>query len=199
MLPGSCAINPPTPHPLNTCPLNMTVAQLSLPFFKTKTMFPGMTCSSSGVSGTNPNNTRWALPSRALRDGGGEKRRDRHKIRDPIHHLAWTTSAPLMLWVSNYGPGAGSLTPISNCPGDREQGVARLMAERTLHVNVLRNHTCSGTRAKKKKPNITQHLMTPCNPCPPFPSEEEGSQLCLASGRVWAGPDQMPGCKGASR
>ena len=50
--------------------------------------------------------------------------------------------------------------------------------ERTLHVNVLRNHTCSGTRAKKK-PNITQHSMTPCNPCPPFPSEEEGSQLCL--------------------
>lgn len=80
VLPGSCAINPPTPHPLNTCPLNMTVAQLSLPFFKTKTMFPGMTCSSSGVSGTNPNNTRWASPSRALRDEGGEKRRGRHKI-----------------------------------------------------------------------------------------------------------------------
>lgn len=46
VLPGSCAINPTHPHPLNTCPLNMTVAQLSLPFFKTKTMFPGMTCSS---------------------------------------------------------------------------------------------------------------------------------------------------------
>jgi hypothetical protein len=46
------------PSPLNTCPLNMTVAQLSLPFFNTKTMFPGMTWSSSGVSGVNPNSTR---------------------------------------------------------------------------------------------------------------------------------------------
>jgi hypothetical protein len=58
--------HPTPPHP-HTCPLNMTVAQLSLPFFKTKTMFPGMTCSSSGVSGTKPNNTRCASPSRALR------------------------------------------------------------------------------------------------------------------------------------
>lgn len=56
------------PHDLpNTCPLNMTVAQLSLPFFKTKTMFPGMTCSSSGVSGTKPNSTRCASPSKALK------------------------------------------------------------------------------------------------------------------------------------
>lgn len=48
----------PLPDPLHTCPLNMTVAQLSLPFFRTKTMFPGMTWSSSCVSGTNPNSTR---------------------------------------------------------------------------------------------------------------------------------------------
>lgn len=61
---GTLSTSPDPPH---TCPLNMTVAQLSLPFFKTKTMFPGMTWSSSGVSGTKPNNTRWASPSRALR------------------------------------------------------------------------------------------------------------------------------------
>lgn len=57
LLPGSHAPQPP-PGLLPTCPLNMTVAQLSLPFFRTKTMFPGMTWSSSGVSGTNPNSTR---------------------------------------------------------------------------------------------------------------------------------------------
>lgn len=91
----------PPPGPLNTCPLNMTVAQLSLPFFKTKTMFPGMTCSSSGVSGTNPNSTRWASPSRALQGGDGRCR--------PLSSLDCVL--PMALWYSNGGPGARRFTP----------------------------------------------------------------------------------------
>lgn len=198
MLPGSRAPKP-TPGPLNTCPLNMTVAQLSLLFFKTKTMFPGMTWSSSGVSGTNPNSTRWASPSRALQgDAGGRRRGDRHKIQDPNHCLAWTASYPLALWTSNYGHGAGSLqvpsNSTSNCPGDPEQGgclpeVPRGLG-RKLHVNVLRNHTC-----KWHKRNITTLITRPWHPCPPFPSEEEVSWVCLAGAEAWVEPNQRRGTR----
>lgn len=37
--------------------------------------------------------------------------------------------------------------------------------------------------------------MMPCNPCPPFPSEEEGSQLCLASVSLGGGPTRCQGAR----
>lgn len=51
----------------NTFPLNTTVAQLSLSFFKTKTMLPGRTWSSSSVSGVNSYKTLWGSPWKALK------------------------------------------------------------------------------------------------------------------------------------
>lgn len=60
---------PAAKHTPGTFPLNITVAQLSFSFFRTKTMFPGRTCSSSAVSGMNSNRTRCGWPWRALGAG----------------------------------------------------------------------------------------------------------------------------------
>lgn len=56
-----------------TFPLNITVAQLSFSFFRTKTMFPGRTCSSSAVSGMNSYRTRCGCPLRALGAGAADR------------------------------------------------------------------------------------------------------------------------------
>lgn len=68
------AVCPSCPaHSWYTFPLNITVAQLSFSFFRTKTMFPGRTCSSSAVSGMNSYMTRCGCPLRALGVGAVDR------------------------------------------------------------------------------------------------------------------------------
>lgn len=93
--PPPCAKSAP-----GTLPLNITVAQLSFSFFRTKTMFPGRTCSSSVVSGMNSYRTRCGCPSRAL----GLEAMSGGEVVLPFYFIGDLNSASLFLWSFLFPP-----------------------------------------------------------------------------------------------